>query len=455
MHKALSGWGNLTCALALGAVLAVTPFTSRAQDKAPAFQPSPEQAALLQRARALGVTDSTSRSAPGGGMILGGKLEGRQFAVAIPAGWKGDALVFAHGYTLPGTPVDVAEDPLSAGAGGSGIMRFAYQDGLAAGLSAYDKAGMGVKTGATNTLRLRNFLASLGAKKIYVSGSSMGGNIVMALIEQQPRAFAGALAQCGVTDGWEREIGQLTDLRLAYNQLTAGTPYALPGVQDATRSALPIVAAPGQDQDAFMRAQVMTLVAPVVALFMAAEKAPDGPEARIIRQTASIGGFEPDKAAFFYPLVTLGFGADDMRATFGGQIYGNRDKVYRSNEMTPAELEAFNRKVQRFGADPEAVAEARRWRQATGRFQTPLVTIHNRIDSLVPYAQAEGLSRIVAAAGNTAKLLQMAVPAVQSPLPLGGKGYDHCGFTADQIQTGWRALRQWTETGERPRLADY
>jgi len=450
----LAHWKRLACGAAFVGLVSLTAFGAQAREDAASFRPSPEQAALLQKAGRLGVTEATTRPAPDGGMILGGKLEGRQFSVAIPAGWKGDALVFAHGYTLPGTPVRVAEDPLSAGAGGSGIMRFAYQDGLAAGLSAYDKAGMAVKTGATNTLRLRDFLTALGARKVYVSGSSMGGNIVIALIEQYPNAFAGAFAQCGVTDGWEREIGQLTDLRLAYNQLTAGTPYALVGVQDATRSALPIVAAAGENQDAYLQAQAVKLVGPVVALFAAAEKAPDGTEARIIRQVASIGGFEPDIAAFFYPLVTLGFGADDMRATFGGQIYGNRNKIYRSNEMTPAEIEAFNRQVQRFDADPAAVEEARRWRQATGRFQAPLVTIHNRIDSLVPYAQTEGLARIASAAGASDRLLQITAPAARSPLPLGGKGYDHCGFSPDQIQTGWRALRNWVETGRRPTLAD-
>jgi len=386
-------------------------------------------------------------------MVLGGKLEGRQFALAFPADWTGDALVFAHGYTLPGMPLAVAENPTDKGAGGSGIMGVAYDDGLAAGHSAYDKAGMAVKTGAANTLRLRNFLADLGARRVYVSGSSMGGNIVMTLIEQNPRAFAGAFAQCGVTDGWEREFGQLTDLRAAYNQLTAGTPYALPGVQDVTRSALDIVPPAGTGGDAHRTAQALRLTAPIVALFKAAEKAPDGPEVRIIRQVASIGGFEPEIGSFFYPLVTLSFGADDLRATLGGQIYGNIGKVYRSDEMTPAEAAAFNRGVQRFAADPAAVAEARRWHQVTGRFTTPLVTLHNRIDSLVPYAHAESLQRIVAAAGNSDRLLQKSAPAVLYPLPIGGKGYDHCGFTPDEIQNSWRALRTWVESGRRPEPA--
>jgi len=447
---------RVTRAAALAATLALAlpslaiPSPAAAQTTATAFTPTPEQAALIARARAAGATDLTSRAAPNGGVILNGKLEGRQFALAIPANWKGDALLHAHGYTLPGTPLDVSTDPTSRFSGGTGIMAIAYADGLISGHSAYAKSGMAVGAGVTATLRLRELVKALGAQRVYVNGSSMGGNIVMALIETQPKAFDGAIAQCGVTDGWEREFGQLTELRAAYNFLTAGTPYALPGVQDATRSALPILPPPGEDGEAFRRKQIVAIAAPVMALFKAAEAAPEGREARIIRQAASIGGFEPELASFLFPFSTLGFGADDLRETFGGQIYGNVGKVYRSLEMTPAEAEAFNKGVQRFAADPAAVAKARQWRQVTGRFQTPLVTIHNRIDSLVPYSHAESLTRIVAKAGNSGRLIQFVAPAVQSPLPVGGKGYDHCGFSQDEMRNTWLTLRTWVESGKRP-----
>lgn len=431
-------------------LIAASPMAATATDTAAVFKPTKAQSALIRTARASGAADLTARAGPNDGLILNGKLDGRPFALAIPAGWKGDALLHAHGYTLPGTPERVSDDPTSRRSGGSGIMAVAYGDGLAAGASAYDKSGMAVEAGVKATLRLRELVKALGAQRVYVNGSSMGGNIVMTLVETQPRAFDGAIAQCGVTDGWEREFGQLTDLRVAYNQLTAGTPYALPGVRDATRSALPIVPPEGENGDAFRLKQVLALTAPVVALFKAAEAAPEGPEARIIRQVASIGGFEPELASFVLPFTTLGFGADDLRATFGGQIYGNQDKVYRSLDMTPAEAEAFNRGVQRFAADPAAVAEARRWRQVTGRFETPVVSIHNRIDSLVPYAHAESLTRIVAAAGNSERLIQFTAPAVQAPLPIGGKGYDHCGFSQDEMRGVWRTLRTWVESGRRP-----
>ncbi|MGA0607388.1 alpha/beta hydrolase family protein [Phenylobacterium sp. VNQ135] len=451
MSKLFRSAASTACSLILAAAIAEAP--ARAETVASpsqAFQPSAAQATLIERARALGVTDLTAKAGPRGGLILNGRLAGRQFALAIPAEWKGEALLHAHGYTLPGTPLEVHQDPSSPFSGGSGIMSIAYEDGLAAGHSSYEKAGMAVEAGAVSTLRLRDLMKDLGAKRIYASGASMGGNIVLAMIEERPDAFDGAFAQCGVTDGWERELEQLTDMRAAYIVLTRGTPYALPGGQDATRSAMPILPPPGVAYLTFQREQVTRLTAPIAALFQAAEKAPDGPEARIIRQVASIGGFEPELASFFYPLMLLSFGADDMRATFGGQIYGNVGKVYRSAEMTEREQAAFNRDVQRFTADPAAVAQARRWKQVTGRFRTPLVTIHNRIDSLVPYAQAEGLGRIVRKARNDAHLVQFVAPPVKAPLPIGGQGYDHCGFTRDELRNGLNSLRTWVEDGRRP-----
>lgn len=422
-------------------------------EEAPAVALTPVQASLVAQAGKLGATDLKTLSAPGGGFVLVGKLEADQFSVAFPAGWKGGALLFAHGYSAPGSPVAVAEDPLSAAVGTNGMMLKVYRDGYAAGHSAYDKAGMGVETASENTLRLRNFLTKLGAKRVLVAGGSMGGNIVMSLIEQHPKAFAGAISACGVTDGWESLFAQLIDMRAAYNVLTEGTPYALPGERDLLKSALPMDPPGGEaaSSDAFRNGRIVQIALPVLTLAQAAAANPGGREARILKQVASIGGFEPEVASIAFPLVTVTLGMDDLRATLGGNIYSNIGKVYSSEKMTGEEAAAFNAKVQRIAADPVAVANARRWHQATGQFAVPLVTIHNRIDSLVPHAQSEALGRIVAAAGNKKRLAQYTVPGTKAPLPVGGvEGYTHCGFTPEQMTATWGALKGWVETGKRP-----
>jgi pimeloyl-ACP methyl ester carboxylesterase len=409
--------------------------------------------ALLEKAAAAGATDLTTQSAEDGGIIVDGKIQGNQFALAFPAGWRGgEAMVYAHGYSAPGIPVAVVNDPLVKNAPGAGIMKLAFGEGLAVGHSAYAKEGLSVESGTINTKRLRDLLVKLGASRVYVVGDSMGGSIVVTLLEDYPGAFAGGLARCGVVSSWETLFGQLYDMRASYNFLTRGTPYALPGAQNVTRSALPAIPA-SQDvspQQAVM-ARTIEVATPVLNLFMAARKNPSGREAQIIRQVAAIGGFAPDPAAVATPLVTAALGADDIAATTGGVPYDNMGKVYESDTMTPEEARALNAGIQRSKADPAALAYVKKWHQTTGLISDPLVTIHNAIDALVPYSQEIGLKKAVDAAGRSQYLAAYTVPPMRAPLPVPGfEGYTHCGFTPDQLKASWDALHDWVRTGRRP-----
>lgn len=432
------------------ALLAVAPAAAQIAP-APAVLTA-AQSALVAKARANGATDVVARPAPAGGVTLVGKLEGDQFAVSFPAGWKGDGLVYAHGYSTPGTPVAVSEDPTAATTGG-GMMRFAYDDGVAVGHSAYDKDGLGVETGTRNTKRLRDFLVKMGARRVYATGDSMGGGIVVTLLETYPGAFAGGLARCGVVGSWKTLLGQLYDMRAAYNVLTKGTPYALPGEQDIRRSALSTTPPAGSTMDAktYGWAQLTRIATPVLALFDAAKKNPAGHEARIVKQVAAIGGFDVDPGSIAFPLVTISLGADDMAGTAGGLPYGNIGKVYASDTMTAAEAAALNRDIQRVAASPAALAYMTRWHEATGRIADPLVTMHNSIDSLVPYSQETMLVDAVRKAGRARLLAGYPVPPLRAPRPVGGvEAYTHCGFTPAQTKAAWSALHGWVETGSRP-----
>jgi len=136
---------------------------------------------------------------------------------------------------------------------------------------------------------------------------------------------------------------------------------------------------------------------------------------------------------------------DDIRATAGGAIYGNRDKHYAGDALTPAETAALNKAVQRMDADPAGVRYIRQWHTASGTFRTPLVAIHNQIDSLVPYSQALGLEAKVARHGDPRKLTLITVPAVRMAIPgLGVTGYIHCGFDPKQMADAWATLLRMT-----------
>lgn len=429
----------------------------RALSPSTARQAAPAAAATdwASRATALGATGVTVRPAPDGGIYLGGKLEGAQFALGIPAGWQGDGLLYAHGYSTPGMPVEVAEDPAEKGPG-TGLLGDAYRQGFAVGHSAYDKAGLGVETGVRNTVRLRDFLAKLGGKRVYVLGDSMGGGIVVALLEKYPHAFAGGFARCGVIDSWRTLLAQITDQRLAYNYFTHGTPYALPGPQDATRNAissLPPTGMPNSQAQGHVFQKMLDVAATPLALWNAAAKSPGGAEAKIVRNVTAIGGFDYDAASLAFPLVTTALGAEDMTATAGGWVYDNRRKRYDAPGLSRDEVKALNGGIQRVQADRRALAYLDRWYEATGWIGVPLIVMHNRTDSLVPYAQQRAYVRKVERAGRARWLAAYTVPATRAPLPVGGvEGYTHCGFSKQQNRAAWAALRSWVEHGERPAL---
>jgi len=432
---------NIRTTLALGAALAAL-GCGVAHAQAPAA-PEPNYAA---QASAGGATDVTVTPRADGGVLIGGRLEGRQFAIAVPKAWNHQSLLFAHGYSTPDSAVEVSQDPVAKDPS-LGLLAAAYGEGYAVGHSAYDKAGLGVEAGAKATLRLQLLLGALGARRAFVGGGSMGGSIVVTLIEQHPDTFAGAISACGVDSDWQDEIGGVIDMRALYSWFTRGTPYALPGDQDLARSAVPTRPPAGSTTPlaTFQLQQTIKLASPIVKLFADAQRAPEGPAAAIVRKIASVSGAAPEPGSFLFPIITAAEGMDDIRATTGGSIYSNRGKHYAGSALTAAETEALNRDIQRLDADEAAVRYVRRWHTSSGVFHTPLVAIHNQIDSLVPYSQALGLEAKVAAHGDPHRFALITVPPLRIPIPgTGVSGYAHCGFDPKQLADAWATLKRMT-----------
>src|SRR5262249_2020259 len=101
-----------------------------------------EQASLVEAAKAAGATSVKASKMDDGGLLMNGKLDGRDFSVAFPWRWNKQSTVFANGYRNKGLPTDIPENPLAGDA--TGFYRIPYAQGFATGLSEYDKAGMGV-----------------------------------------------------------------------------------------------------------------------------------------------------------------------------------------------------------------------------------------------------------------------------------------------------------------------
>lgn len=409
-------------------------------------------AALVRAAARAGASSVVATRRADDGLRLNGVLGGRQFALIVPPHWNKQVVLFAHGYTQPGSSVAIAVDPLSDGT--TRWLRGPYAEGYAVGDSAYDKSGIAVESGVMATLGLNKLAVAMGASRIYLIGVSMGGDIVVASIEKYPAAYAGAIAACGVVDGWPREIGWITGIRAAYNYFTKGTPYALPGNRSLLQSALPLPAADasGTISPVALKKQVFAIGTPILRLFGAAKAHPGGPEDRMLDNIAVIGGTEKDIAAIADPLITISLGQNDMMGVFGGEIADNSRKVYSSPYLTAAQNSQLNQSIQRVTADPAAVAEARAWYTPTRRLRTKLLAIYNVVDPLVPSdLQEPQLLQSVERTGDTANLLQRSVPAVyRDYFGTGVVGLTHCGFTAEQMQNAFDDLHHWVESGRKP-----
>lgn len=436
----------LMVSVCLGSALA-----AGAQTAQPAI--GPHQAEIVKAGQAAGATSLVATPTADGGLRLNGLLGGRQFALVIPSHWNKQVVLFAHGYSQPGTPVAVAENPLENDL--LGIYRTPYAEGFAVGHSAYAKAGMGVQTGVESTLALKKFANALGATRAYLIGASMGGDIAVASVEKYPGEYAGAIAACGAVGGWRGEVGWLMDVRASYNYFTRGTAYEMPGEKSITKSALPAPSADasGQVPPAALMLQLKQIATPVLGLFAAAQKNPGGAEDRIIDNVAAVAGTVKDPAGFGLPLVTTALGQDDMNAAFGGSIYDNTHKVYSSPLLSASQNAALNQGIERVQADPAALANADAWYTPTGRFDAKLLSMYNEVDPLVPSRLHElPLLRAAEAAGNTGNLLERSVPSMTDPNLIGSglSGLRHCGFTPEQVSQSFNDLRSWVETGKKP-----
>lgn len=365
------------------------------------------------------------------GFTLTGTLEGAKFLVRVPDGWNGELLLFARGYSQPGSPVEVPRPNPNMRA----LLNYAFEQKFAYGYSSYGKSGYAVKSGIESTQLLKRLVElAMPVKRSYLLGESMGGNVTMGLIEKYPDAYAGAISTCGVVAGWYEETRYITDFRLIYDYFTRplGPPYAIGNPPD-----------PQKGNDASFN--IGTINVSVSNLLKNAATNPAVGTA--VQQISKVSGVNPDFNSFFIPLLSSLSDAGDQANTSGGNGYGNQDKVYKGSN----DDKALNAGIIRVKADPNAQKYLNDWYTSTGNFKTRLLSIHNLIDPLVPYEFEGLLKKQVEAKNNTANLAQWVVdPQTPNPAnPLGG-GPSHCYFTPSQMKFAWDQMRNWVEKGAKP-----
>jgi hypothetical protein len=324
---------------------------------------------------------------PGPGAYTG-KLHDAPYRIDVPANWNGDLVMLMHGYQPVGAPVAT---PMTA----ADATPVFLKKGFAVAQSQYASQGWAVSDSMADNERLRQYFVRTYVQPThtYIYGFSLGGLGVAASIERYPHAYTGAMITCGLTVSTPDFLarGVVTPL-VAFDAL-------IPGV-------IPDLVAPDSPPAIAPDAIVKALEAHPKEAAVLARRLEERPETL------------PTLALYY-----MAFREIEKRA--GGMPVDNRKEVYEGF----GDDVAFNHKVHRYSASPEAMAYAQRNVTLTGHIEVPLVMQWNAFDQTIP-SRFHGVypEQIRAAGGG--KWLTVLDPV----------GDGHCNFTEEQTSTAFDAL---------------
>jgi dienelactone hydrolase len=301
-------------------------------------------------------------------------------------------------------------------------------EGYAWAASSYSENGYTPGIGADDTLALKQlFTQKVGTpERTYITGASMGGNVVTLSLEHYPKEYDGALAMCGALGGEE-----IIDYLVSWNRVAEYVSGAKLAFGPGTTLA----------QATGALGQVTTALG-----------SPDSPTAKG-RQFLSVmrmltGGPRP----FFLEglkqqyLVNFGFVLIDPEdASLAARAATNEGVQYSIEPGLGLTLDQLNAGVVRQQADPQA-RNASLHADAvptSGNIQAPLLTLHDTGDLFVPITQEQSYRAKVNAAGKGDLLVQRAI-----------RDAGHCKFSDQEMTTAWNDLRSWVANGEKPRGDD-
>lgn len=423
-----------TLSLLAGAVLSAISCTDQSPT-GPSSEPS-----------VAGTRVTTPGSGPWARVVEGETGPGSLYALYIPQNWNGDAIYYAHGIRVPTAPITLDDqDNFFEVRDALGALGYAFA------YSSFSENGLSVKDGVQRTHQLRGLLGSeLAAtpQRSYAAGYSLGGLVALELGERFPSEYNGVLTMCGMVGGTPAELQYVGDVRALFDFYYPGVmpldvisvptpPLTIPEIQARVITAItPTPANPGATLGLYAiasTAQTQLAYAPIGSL-----ADPSSPAFQSLVQSLI--------TALYYQQV----GTDDVvNRTHGHSPYDNRNVTYTMGTpavpaaaLTPlvaSMIAASNAGVSRYDSPPDAQNYLDRNYTPAGNFQMPVVSVHNLWDPLVPFFHEGLLATTTSNAGNSANLLQRAVP-----------NYGHCNFPTPLVVSSFQSLASWVTTGIKP-----
>lgn len=333
-----------------------------------------------------------------------GKLNGAAFRIEVPYNWNRGLVIYYHGYSAENHGVVFDEKkPLDP------RLAVLTKAGYAVIQSGYSQGGWAVEQAIPETESLRRYFIEKYDKpqETYVAGASMGGLLTVMTIERSPEAYAGGLDLCGAAEDTPSLFTRGFDLRVLFD-------YYFPRL-------LPDPAKVPADYE-----MSKELEKKVTALL---DSKPEAASALL-----RIGGLHNNKD-LVGDLLFLTWVLKDIERRAGGNPFDNRSTIYTG---TPTD-NALNDGVKRYAADPGALAYLQRYYSPSGNLTRPVLAIHTTYDPLVPPSVPSNYALLARTAGAGDFFVVQYV-----------KHDGHCNITPEEIERGFKELRQWAEKGTMP-----
>lgn len=396
-----------------GALMLAAPSVGVAQDAAPdAVTPIDCPASVGREVRCLSGRDAN----------------GAWYVIAMPTTWNRKLIVHTHGGPRMGDPE--APDSLED------LDRFAImvRQGYAWIGSTYRRGGYGVRMAAEDADNSRKiFWARFGRPdRTILHGQSWGGNVaakaaeLYALDSDGRPNYDGVLLTNGVLMGGTRAYQFRADLRAVYQFYCENHPSRQDGAYPVWQG-LPANAS-------MTRAELRRRIVECTGLGLS-QRDRRADQTRRLRDILAVTGIEEDELVAHMNWATFLF-QDLVQKRLGGlNPFDNSETVYSGSSNDAA----LNAGVERFRADPRAVARLAYDADLSGLIVAPTVTIHARHDPTVTYQADAMYAETVARAGRSGLLVQALTDEDQ-----------HSKMEDGGYLTALTALEGWIDTGAKP-----
>ena len=358
---------------------------------------------------------------------------GAWLIIARPDNWNGSLIVHAHGGPRLGEPE--REDSLED------LDRFSVmvREGYAWVGSSYRRGGYGVRSAAEDVDRSRAVFWDLFGRpeRTLLHGQSWGGNVaakaaeLYGLDDAGTLTYDGVLLTNGVLNGGTKAYQFRADLRAVY-QYVCGNHPAPSDPQYPVWQGLPAGAR-------MTRAELRRRIVDCTGIGLSGRDR-TAQQTRRKRDILAVTGLEEDELIAHMNWATFTF-QDLVQVRLGGRNPFDNSRTVYSGSSDDA---ALNAEVERFTADPEAVAMLAHDADLTGQIVAPTVTLHALYDPTVFYGAEAAYAETVALAGRSHLLVQAATDEDQ-----------HSKLQDAGYLTVLAALERWIDTGERPDPAGF